>query len=325
MFKRLIAGLLCVLIAHQAHAQNGAMPLALRDAAPSANKAPSAPMEGPATATGGKDQRALVERYGTVVERRVVGAGGLTAWTVEKNGRRVVLYTTADGAAVIAGVVWDAATGRNLSDQFVASGPVVVRPPLGASTDPLPQGGAAPAQQTKGALLGEYKGSVPEAIQAVDSLAGIKEGKGGQADTLYVIFDPRCPHCRNAYKQTREYVKRGFTIKWIPVAALGQTTAQRDEGKPIAAAVLQAKPDARADILRRVLGDKEELRVTPTPESLANLDRNLNFFFEAFHNSKPDETAGVPAAFFLDKRSGRPRLLTGVSERPVIEEIFGRL
>lgn len=293
---------------------SGVMPLPLREGNTAAAVKKAQPM--PAQA-GGIDQIALIQRYGTVIESRPLGAGGLTAWTVEKNGRRVVLYTTADSQAIISGVVWDSLTGRNLSDQFVSGQPSLpnVAPPAGGST------AAAPVVAPVGpALVGKYTGPVPESIKTIDSLAGIKEGSGGPADTLYVIFDPRCPYCRKAYAITREYVKRGYTIKWIPALALGEQA----QGAALAATVLQAKQAEQGETLRRVLGNKEELRTQPSKATEQALSRNLTFFFAAFQNNGVGQ-AGVPAAFFLDKHTGKPRMMTGISEEPVIEAVFGKL
>jgi thiol:disulfide interchange protein DsbG len=303
--KRKIALALACMLSLPVFAQGGkgGMPLQLRDQGMGVQSLEST------------SARAVMEKYGKVVDQRVIGAGGLTAWTLEKNGRRVVLYTTPDVGAIISGVVWDAATGQNLSDQFV------VKPaglPVGAATavpslQPL-------AQPDRGALVGPYSGAIPESIKAIDSLAGIKEGKGAAADTLYVIFDPRCSYCRAAYQQTRAYVKRGFSIKWIPAMALGNQA----EGIRLGATVLQAKPGQQAEMLRRVLGNKEEITTEPTKASQEALARNLEFFFAAFQNNRVEQ-AGVPAAFFLDKRTGKPRMMTGVSELTVIEAIFGKL
>ncbi len=301
-----------------AFAQNsGIMPLQLID------KTSLPPMSlPPPTIKGllpGADQSAMVQRFGQIISRVPIGAGGLTAWTVEKNGRRVVLYTTSDGqATTMSGIVWDLPSGRNLSDQFATNALPNVKPPLGGSSAPIPQ--SAASEQRGAALVGKYSGVVPESIRTIDTLPGIKEGNGGQADTLYVIVDPRCPYCRKAYTYTREYVKRGFTIKWIPVVALGDPS----QGTLLAATLLQAKPANQAEALRRVLGNKEEIATQPTKATIEALDRNLSFFFAAFQNNGIEQ-AGVPAAFFLDKRTGKPRMTTGISEMPVIEEVFGKL
>ena len=268
---------------------------------------------------GAEDQLAMIQRYGTVVNRRPLGAGGLTAWTVEKGGRQVVLYTTADGQAVISGVVWDSLSGKNLSDQVVLGPKRAALPGVGASAPP-PREKAVVGQPRPGALVGKYAGPVPESIATIDSLVGVKEGNGSPADTLYIVFDPRCPYCRKAYTFTREYVKRGFTIKWIPAVVLGNPP----QGNALVATILQAKPTQQQDALQRVLGRKEEVATEPTKATIATLERNSAFFFAAFQNNRVEQ-AGVPAAFFLDKRSGKPRMMTGISEMPVIEDVFGKL
>jgi len=252
----------------------------------------------------GLDPAAVVARYGKIVDRRPVGVGGLTAWTVEKGGRKVVLYTTADTQAIFMGVVWDAMTGRNLSDQFIPRNTDVT------VTEQLSVRAAA-------AFDGKFTGTIPESMKAVDSLAGVKEGNGGIADTLYIIFDPRCPYCRKAYNNTREYVKRGYTIKWIPVVALGDP----DNGLPLAATILQSKD---RNMLDRVLGKHEQIKTQPTKETEEALNTNLAFMFAAFEQNGGRQ-AGVPVAFFLDHRTGKPRMTTGVSEMVVLEDIFGKL
>jgi thiol:disulfide interchange protein DsbG len=304
---------------------NGAMPLVLRDGISQAPSRPTPPREpqhedsSMPPAPAAFDQAAVIEHYGKVVDRRQLGAGGLTAWTVEKNGRRVVLYTTADGQAIISGVVWESASGRNLSESFVSRAFPPV-PPQADAAAALHQPSASVSGASAAALVGPYSGTIPESIKAIDSLAGIKEGHGGPTETLYVIFDPRCPYCRQAYNITRPYVQHGFTIKWIPTLALGNTV----QGLGFAATVIQAKPSEQAEMLHRVLGNKEEINSAPTQATQEALARNLSFFYAAFKN-KGASQPGVPAAFFLDKHTGQPRMMTGISELPVVEAVFGKL
>lgn len=314
-----LLALATALSAGAAQPGNGSMPVQLMGVTPSAPAASSASLgqERPAESF---DASPLVQRYGKILDRRFVGAGGLTAWTVEKNGHRVVLYTTADGRAVISGIVWDSFTGRNLSDQFIPQPPAAVLPPLGGSTGAAAAQPAGATTPKGGALVGNYKGSIPESIKTIDTLAGIKEGTGGPADTLYIIFDPRCPYCRKAYGATRAYVQKGFTIKWIPAVALGNP----DQGAPLASTILQAPVPQQQDALARVLGNHDQLMAAPTKATQAALTRNLQFLFAAFQNSGQKEV-GVPAAFFLDKQTGNPRMMTGISELPVIEQVFGKL
>lgn len=265
---------------------------------------------------------ARIARYGVPVTKQALPVGGLTLWTViSPSGKPVQLYTTADGKALISGVVWNLDNGQNLTQALMT-------PPTGSDPDfaaRLPQvvAPATPASQLvsgKNALPSAFDGKapadIPEAIRLVEGLAGYKEGKGGMADTLYVIIDPRCPYCRRAYLNTREYVKQGVTIKWIPTAALGRP----EQGLPLAATILRA---SNPDVVARVLGNHEQLPTPPTDFELKQLDNNLDFMFEAFkQNNEPNP--GVPVAFFIDRRSGKARMMMGVSEQVVIEDILGK-
>ncbi|OAS20352.1 hypothetical protein AYO08_26895 [Pseudomonas putida] len=264
-----------------------------------------------------------VSRYGRIVSARPVGLGGLTAWTVEKNGHQVVLFSTPDSAVLFTGVAWNAETGSNISDAFLPGvaqaivAPPVTAPVAAAPAAPQMSPVEAPNVREAAAMDGTFKGAIPESMKTVDSLAGIKEGKGGIGDTVYIIIDPRCPYCREAYNLTRAYAAKGHSIKWIPSAALGNPA----DGVPLAATILQTKDQK---MLARVLGNHEQVRSEPSPETVEQLSTNLAFLFAAFeHNGK--EQAGVPAAFFIDHRTGKPRMMTGLSQAVVLEDIFGKL
>ena len=96
-----LAAILLALSAISAFAQNsGASPLLLIDPHQTADKstANSTPSNMP-PAEAGVDPSTLVQRYGRIIDRRPAGAGGLTIWTVEKNGQRLIIYTIGDGQA----------------------------------------------------------------------------------------------------------------------------------------------------------------------------------------------------------------------------------
>ena len=263
-----------------------------------------------------------LSRYGTPVTKQLLPVGGVTVWTVIcKSGKPVQLYTTADGKALFSGVVWNLETGQNVSEALMV-------PPTGA--DPnfaarLPQVVAPTTPKSNlvsgpnalpSAFDGKAPTQIPEAIRLVDGLAGYKEGKGGPGETLYIIIDPRCPYCRRAYLNTREHVKAGATIKWIPTVALGRP----EQGLPLAATILRSSsPDAVA----RVLGNHEQINTPPTDFEIKQLDNNLDFMFEAFKQTN-EPNPGVPVAFFVDRRSGKARMMMGVSEQVVIEDILGK-
>jgi len=269
-----------------------------------------------------------VSRYGRIVNARPVGLGGLTAWTVEKNGHQVVLFSTPDSAVLFTGVAWNAESGANISDAFLpgaaqvastapAPAPAAAAVAPAAPAAPMMSPVVAPNVREAAAMDGSFKGAVPESMKTVDSLAGVKEGKGGIGDTVYIIIDPRCPYCREAYNLTRAYAAKGHSIKWIPSAALGNP----EDGVPLAATILQAKDQKT---LARVLGKHEQIRSEPSPETVEQLSTNLAFLFAAFANNGKEQ-AGVPAAFFIDHRTGKPRMMTGLSQAVVLEDIFGKL
>lgn len=265
-----------------------------------------------------------VSRYGEVISARKVGISQLTAWTVQKNGHQVVLFATPGAEALFAGVAWNGATGANISDQFMtppqasrpaaAEAPANAVRPIPAQPQYSPTEAAAPLAA---AMDGTFTGAIPESMKTVDSLAGFKEGEGAIGDTVYIIIDPRCPYCRQAYNLTRAYVAKGHSIKWIPTAALGNPA----DGVPLAATILESKD---RDVLQRVMGKHEQIRTKPSADTVEKLSTSLEFLFAAFENNGKQQ-AGVPVAFFVDHRTGKARMMQGLSEAVVLEDIFGKL
>ncbi|WP_240533889.1 hypothetical protein [Aeromonas veronii] len=166
-------------------------------------KAVEAGQQMPAAAQG-LDPAAVVSRYGKITDRRPVGVGGLTAWTVEKGQEGRALYhgrhpSPLHGRGLGCGDGPQPVRSVYSGNATVAAQPMAV-PPVVAEQ---------PGVRAAAAFDGKFTGTIPESMKTVDSLAGVKEGKGGIADTLYIIVDPRCPYCRKAYNITREYVKKG--------------------------------------------------------------------------------------------------------------------
>ena len=257
---------------------------------------------------------AAVSKYGDIVGRQSVSVGGLTAWTVEKGGRRVVLYTTpGPNMAVMAGVVWNPVTGADVTP---SPAPVVTPSEASGSVVRSPSSPTAPIAAVA-AMDGAYAGEIPESMRILDRLEGIKEGNGGIGDTVYVIIDPRCPYCQKAYANTRPYAAKGHTIKWIPTAALGDPA----NGVPLAATLLTEKDPAA---LSRMLSHRQMTKTVPTPEIEQALKTNLAFMFAAFEQNG-SERPGVPVAFYIDHRTGKPQMITGLSEQVVVQDVFGKL
>ncbi len=282
-----------------------------------AQNTPQSPTStGSVVGTNSDSPATRVGRFGKIVDARPVGAGGLVAWTVQAtNGQLVALYTTPDTSVIFTGILWDAKTGKNISDQFLPPQPT--RAPAEA-----PITAATPGERKASALDGKYTGAIPEAIKTVASLDGIQEGKGDPSNTVYIIFDPRCHYCHDAYALTRKYVKKGYAIKWIPSLALGDPAG----GAPVAAAIMQSKTPAEE--LGRAMTNAypfSGINAKPTEATMESLAKNLSFLFAAFENSHTNGPAGVPVAFYIDHRTGKPTMMTGVSSQVVLDDIFGQI
>lgn len=247
---------------------------------------------------------------------------GIYAWTLEKSGKTLVLFNTPDEQHVFKGTIW------RLSDKKVITNTYAIDSLKYASDDfknrVLKANGMA-AQSTTSQQGIQYsstgflnqkwnKTTVPASIQMLDGLAGVKEGKGKAVDTLYIIYDPRCPWCHEAFEATRKYAKMGYSIKWIPTAALGASEA----GYGLAASVLQ-----NPNMLEKAFEKDSKLIVKPTKKNIEDLDYNLTFLREALKAQTGSEKAQVPAGFFLNKQTGKPEITFGLSEKVVLDTLFG--
>lgn len=227
------------------------------------------------------------EKAGIKVVSSQVGPSGLTVWRVEKAGTQTVFYTTSDGKTLMSGVLWDAKTGANLSDAFI------------------PDAAAKKSQS-----------GIPDAIRDIDTLVGFKEGKGPAARTLFIMFDPRCPHCHNVFKKTRAFVSSGGTIKWIPLTILGR----KEEGAKLVADILQSGSSQKvfAEIMS---GSRRIGSTSPNQGTLKAIVENEAYFFSAFDAHPDAGTAGVPVAFFM-QRDGRPQMVAGIDDDALLSQIM---
>ena len=157
---------------------------------------------------------AVIRNGGARVLDVAKAPGGMTAYTVEKDGKPLVFFISPDKRVAFVGVMFDAQTGQNLSDSFVENSQRLM--------------GAAPAPAGAAASSGDA--SIPDYLASA-VVAGVSEGRAAPAQTTFVFYDPRCPYCHALYRNTRDLARLGATIKWIPVNVLG------DAGLPMAVQV----------------------------------------------------------------------------------------
>ncbi len=268
-----------------------------------------------------------MKAMGTVQNHQVID-GGLTAWTISsKSGKVAVFYTTPDEKVLIKGDLWKTADRKNISDDINLkalnyASPEFKQRVLGKATQMTMASATQanqPTQQNYTAeIVGKFNGPVPEIIKLLDQAAGYKEGKGNATDTLYLFYDPRCKWCHQAYYETRKYVNKGFTIKWLPTLALGQS----ESGYRMAASILQSP---KADTLEKIFNRDASYQVDPTPKSRKNIDTNLEHLLAlvAGFDGKGARVS-VPTGFYVNKRTGKIKKVDAISESVNLEMVFGK-
>lgn len=129
---------------------------------------------------------------GLKIVRQFPAGSGLTGWVLSQGGNYSLVYTTADGKTLVAGVLVDG-KGRNLSalheDQYL----------------PKPDFTAAFAQLDKSAYVAEGSATNPKSV-------------------VYAFVDPNCPYCHFMWRAVQPYEAAGLQVRWIPVATLGPTS-----------------------------------------------------------------------------------------------------
>lgn len=259
------------------------------------------------------DQKALpaiIRDRGAKVLEVTKLAGGMTAYSVEKDGKPLVIYVTADSAVAFVGVMFDAQTGANLSD-------VVVQ-----RAENLAKNGAKPKDSLGSGVASEVAAAPNRPanadVQKISSrlssavVAGITEGKGSPGETTFVFFDPRCPYCHKLYLNSRDLVVRGATVKWIPVNTLG------DAGLPISAEVLRrGLPGLEAMANGRLLGG-------PPVSEKSRTEIEANTVFMKMVTQQAGLTPATPTIVFQGKTGKFSIIQDDGSDKVALAASFGR-
>ena len=165
--------------------------------------------------------------------RHFPAVSGLTGWVVSApSGSEEVLYTTADGKTVIAGILSNQ-QGQNLTRQYAA--------------------------------LYEKAPNLKRLWPAINATYQVTEGPN-TADPrhqIWVLMDPNCEFCHRLWIELRPYEKAGLEVHWIPVGILFNSSTPR------AAAVLAGGPktlyamESKFDVARE-RGGVPGITLTPT-------------------------------------------------------------
>lgn len=137
---------------------------------------------------------------GLTIYKKFAATGGLDGWVVKDSGtgKQVVIYTTPDGNAMLAGIMLDK-TGKNLTADYTAKH---IPPP-------------------------DYTPAFDDFSKATK----ITVGKSSAKAELTVAFDANCGFCKIVHRLLEPAVAAGeIKVNYVPVAILGQDSDQKAAG-----------------------------------------------------------------------------------------------
>lgn len=343
MNKKLIS--LFLFISCHAIADNGSAPLLLSGDLETNNFIKKEPLSSVGEVKNNDVQdnqvRDKLKSFGSIVYEGPTNVPGVKAWVVNSGsgGKNKTLYTVngLSNPVVFTGNAFDLFSGNTIHIQGGEQSSL-------SSFDRI-------KTAANYAFKGDYNGVIPPGIQMLESMPGYVEGEGEPSKTLYIFFDPLCPFCHKAFSETRQYVKpgSGYRIKWLPVdVAFGEKSqalsvvllfaGNKDDAVQVND-LLHIKLDAKnafenmmqantpvrksqlVDVANKMAGDMANtINIRKYKDLISD---NNRFLFAQFDAHPEIEKRGVPAAFILDHRTGKAKMVMGVSEDAVLKDIFG--
>lgn len=130
--------------------------------------------------------------------------------------------------------------------------------------------------------------------------------------TVYVFFDPKCPHCADLWNNTRE-LQKDVKFIWVPAALLSR--ASQAEG----AALLESGPNYSAAMdhhAKLVLSRQNPSVPSVKDASLAAVRKNTELVQKM-------SLEGVPYLFYKDPTTGQVRTAKGGLPAAVVVTSLG--
>lgn len=271
--------------------------------------------------------RMKLSQYGKIVYEGKSNVDGVKKWIVNTNGTDKTVFSAGNIPVVFTGDGFDIKSGKSLKDENDLNPPLSER------------------NVKSFAFMNDYTGLVPDGLNILERMPNYTEGEGGALKTLYIFFDPQCPWCHKAYNETRKYVKNGHSIKWLPVDIVG------GDGSRSLAALLLATSDPvklkalgydfeKGNVFNNIMSAKTPQRRSELiaaankiiQESKGKVDfdkifddisNNDKFIIDQLNAHPEIDKKGVPAAFVFDSRIGKAKLIMGISEQVVLQDIYG--
>lgn len=256
-------------------------------------KTTAAPMKLPS----GVSRPAAFDKLGIQVMSYTKGPGSMNVWRIKKSGVDTVMYSTPDNSVLISGVMWDASSAANLSDAYLPDNPQA----LPSDVNPPPSAQSAPPPNVVDA------NGVPQAVKNLAGYFGFKEGQGTADKTLYVIFDPKCPYCHQAYNALRDQVNKGLSVMWIPIVVLGDEKARSESMKWIA----EAQKEKNPSLAMAKLFGKQYKGIEFGKDLVQNLIKSEMFLQASYRENPSAGSIGVPTAYFATKENAPSMMQIG--------------
>lgn len=208
---------------------------------------------------------------------------GMDGWIVLKNGQEQYFYSTADGQAIVMGVLFnnkgDTITLKQINELRKKEGPAIdklagfpdpVKPSTAAEKAPATTNNTAPDfTDPQSIVKSAIKSKAEQLYDGVEHANWVALGSD-KAPVIYTFIDPECPHCHDLIQDIRKsgYLEQGLLqLRLIPVGVL-------TENSLVEAAYLLASSDPKKDLYRHLDGEKGVL-LTDKNVNTQGVQRNL--------------------------------------------------
>ncbi|HEX6362075.1 MAG TPA: thioredoxin fold domain-containing protein [Albitalea sp.] len=171
---------------------------------------------------------------------------------------------------------------------------------------------AAESPQAADAPAGRM--SARDAYEAAARASGFTVGQMMAANTVYVFFDPACPHCAQLWMNARPLASK-LKMVWIPVAFL-RNASSGPQGATIltAADPVAAMNEHETSILER-RGGISASRSLPD-DAMKKVEDNTALFRRTGEDS-------VPLIVYRNARNGQFGMLTGALSSDELAKLVG--
>lgn len=202
---------------------------------------------------------------------------GLNGWVAIKNGQEQYFYATADGQAIISGILFnskgDTVTLRQINDIRKKEGPALDKlagfADNATTASPTPTASEPTGTDTKTLLQNATKSKGEQLFDSAVAANWISLGSE-KAPALYTFIDPECPHCHNLLQDFRKsgYIEKGLIqLRVIPVGVLSANSLKE-------ASFLLASPTPQIDLFKHLDGDKKAL-LSDSSLNTQGVERNM--------------------------------------------------